>query len=152
MGAETVKGNPKAGDVQDIADEFGGQSFEWATTPEDRTRLWTARHNAYFAGVQSVPGCRAITTDTCVPISRLAEIIEAFGGGFQLGGGNEGALGAKHQIERAFDDCGPCLGAEKKAAGKEFAEDRAQDEFVFGDGIGNSLNCFGIGLGEYKGF
>jgi D-lactate dehydrogenase (cytochrome) len=61
--------------VQEIAAEFGGQSFEWATTPEDRTRLWTARHNAYFAAIQSRPGCRAISTDTCVPISRLADCL-----------------------------------------------------------------------------
>ena len=43
----------------------------------ERTRLWTARHKAYFAGMQMNPGCRSVTTDTCVPISRLAEIIEA---------------------------------------------------------------------------
>jgi D-lactate dehydrogenase (cytochrome) len=61
--------------VQEIADEFGGQAFEWATTPEERTRLWTARHNAYFAAIQSKPGCRAISTDTCVPISRLADCL-----------------------------------------------------------------------------
>ena len=61
--------------VQEIAVEFEGQAFEWATTPEDRTRLWTARHNAYFAGIQSRPGCRAISTDTCVPISRLADCL-----------------------------------------------------------------------------
>ncbi len=61
--------------VQAIADGFGGQTFEWAKTPEERTRLWTARHNAYFAGVQSRPGCKAITTDTCVPISHLADAL-----------------------------------------------------------------------------
>ncbi|MFM6987030.1 MAG: FAD-binding oxidoreductase [Hydrogenophaga sp.] len=61
--------------VQEIAAEFGGNAFEWATTPEDRTRLWTARHNAYFAAIQSKPGCRAISTDTCVPISRLADCL-----------------------------------------------------------------------------
>jgi D-lactate dehydrogenase (cytochrome) len=61
--------------VQEIAAELGGQAFEWATTPEDRTRLWTARHNAYFAAIQSRPGCRAISTDTCVPISRLADCL-----------------------------------------------------------------------------
>ncbi len=61
--------------VQEIASEHGGQSFEWATTPEERTRLWTARHNAYFAAIQSRPGCRAISTDTCVPISRLADCL-----------------------------------------------------------------------------
>ncbi|APW41146.1 FAD-binding oxidoreductase [Rhodoferax saidenbachensis] len=61
--------------VQEIAAEFGGQTFEWAETPEERTKLWTARHNAYFAGVQSRPGCKAITTDTCVPISHLADAL-----------------------------------------------------------------------------
>ena len=61
--------------VEAITSELGGQTFEWAETPEERTRLWTARHNAYFAGVQSVPGCKAITTDTCVPISSLADAL-----------------------------------------------------------------------------
>jgi len=61
--------------VQEIAADHGGESFEWATTPEERTRLWTARHNAYFAGIQSKPGCRAISTDTCVPISELANCL-----------------------------------------------------------------------------
>ncbi|ACY30800.1 FAD-binding oxidoreductase [Comamonas thiooxydans] len=61
--------------VQDIAHEFGGNAFEWAERPEDRTRLFTARHNAYFAAVSSVPGCRCITTDACVPISRLADAL-----------------------------------------------------------------------------
>jgi len=61
--------------VQQIADEHGAMAFEWASTPEERTRLWTARHHAYFAGLQTRPGCRAVTTDTCVPISRLAECL-----------------------------------------------------------------------------
>ncbi len=61
--------------VQQIAQEWGGNAFEWATTPEERSRLWTARHNAYFAAVQSRPGCKAISTDTCVPISRLADCL-----------------------------------------------------------------------------
>ena len=61
--------------VQEIATDLGGTAFEWASTPEERTRLWTARHNAYFAAIQSRPGCRAITTDTCVPISRLADCL-----------------------------------------------------------------------------
>lgn len=63
--------------VQAITSELGGEDFEWASTPEERTRLWTARHKAYFAGMAMSPGCRSVTTDTCVPISRLAEIIEA---------------------------------------------------------------------------
>ncbi len=67
----------QAATVQDVAADHGGEAFEWATTPEARTRLWTARHHAYLSGLQMRPGCRAVTTDTCVPISRLAENIEA---------------------------------------------------------------------------
>jgi len=61
--------------VQDIARENGGMDFEWTTKPEDRTRLWTARHQAYFACLQLRPGSRAVSTDVCVPISRLTECI-----------------------------------------------------------------------------
>ncbi len=63
--------------VQQIAGELGGENFEWATRPEDRTRLWQARHDAYFACLQMKPGGRAFPTDVCVPISRLAECIHA---------------------------------------------------------------------------
>ena len=59
--------------VQEIARENGGEGFEWATRPEDRNRLWSARHQAYFAGLQLRPGARAVSTDVCVPISRLTE-------------------------------------------------------------------------------
>ena len=67
----------QAATVQEIADEFGGSGFQWATTPEERTRLWTARHHAYFAGAQMKPGCRTVSTDTCVPISQLAACVTA---------------------------------------------------------------------------
>ncbi|NYT63988.1 FAD-binding protein [Alcaligenaceae bacterium] len=63
--------------VQGITHDNGGMDFDWAEQPEDRSRLWTARHNAYFAGLQLRPGCRASTTDVCVPISRLAECVSA---------------------------------------------------------------------------
>lgn len=65
----------QAAAVQEIAAEHGGHGFQWATTPEARKKLWTARHHAYFAGLQMKPGCRTVTTDTCVPISRLAEAV-----------------------------------------------------------------------------
>ncbi|TAK44434.1 MAG: FAD-binding protein [Betaproteobacteria bacterium] len=61
--------------VQAIARENGGMDFQWATRPEERTQLWDARHNAYFAVLQTRPGSRAVSTDVCVPISRLAECV-----------------------------------------------------------------------------
>lgn len=63
--------------VQAIAAEHDGSDFAWADTPEERTRLWKARHHAYLSALQTKPGCRCVTTDTCVPISRLAESINA---------------------------------------------------------------------------
>lgn len=62
--------------VQEIAKECGGLDFNWATQTEDRNKLWTARHNAFFASMQLKPGCRGVSTDVCVPISRLAESID----------------------------------------------------------------------------
>jgi len=61
--------------VQALAAERGGTAFQWATTPEERTRLWAARHHAFLSGLQLRPGCRAVTTDCCVPISGLAEAV-----------------------------------------------------------------------------
>src|SRR5713101_1693476 len=59
----------------EIARDLGGGPFEWATKPEDRTRLWQARHDAYWAGRGLRPGAQAVATDVCVPISRLAECV-----------------------------------------------------------------------------
>ncbi len=61
--------------LQEIARENGGMDFEWTTKAEDRSRLWAARHQAYFACLQLRPGSRAVSTDVCVPISRLTECI-----------------------------------------------------------------------------
>jgi len=63
--------------VQELARERGAQGFRWTASPEERSRLWAARHNAYFACLQLKPRCRSFTTDVCVPISRLAECIVA---------------------------------------------------------------------------
>ncbi|MFL6822191.1 MAG: FAD-linked oxidase C-terminal domain-containing protein [Xanthobacteraceae bacterium] len=59
------------------ARDFAGGPFEWATKPEDRSRLWQARHDAYWAGRALRPGGQALATDVCVPISRLAECVTA---------------------------------------------------------------------------
>ncbi len=61
----------------EIARELGGGPFEWATKPEDRSRLWQARHDAYWAGRALRPGAQALATDVCVPISRVAECVTA---------------------------------------------------------------------------
>jgi D-lactate dehydrogenase (cytochrome) len=61
--------------MQSISDEHGGSAFQWATQPEERTRLWKARHNAYYAAMALAPGKQAFSTDACVPISRLADCL-----------------------------------------------------------------------------
>jgi len=60
----------------EIATEFGGGPFTWETRPEDRTRLWQARHDAYWACLPMKPGAKALATDVCVPLSRLAECVD----------------------------------------------------------------------------
>jgi D-lactate dehydrogenase (cytochrome) len=59
----------------EIVAEHGGRDFARATSPEDRAKLWAARHDAYYASLALRPGSRAWTTDVCVPISRLAQCI-----------------------------------------------------------------------------
>lgn len=60
----------------EIAKSFNGGPFEWSARPEDRSRLWKARHDAYWACTGLRPGARPIPTDVCVPISRLADCVE----------------------------------------------------------------------------
>ena len=60
----------------EIAADHGGGPFDWATKAEDRTRLWEARHNGYWAGRALRPGADTLATDVCVPISRLADCVD----------------------------------------------------------------------------
>ncbi|SLN35172.1 putative FAD-linked oxidoreductase [Aquimixticola soesokkakensis] len=60
----------------EIARDHGALDFKWATDADERRALWTMRHNAYYACLNLKPGARAITTDICVPISRLAQAVE----------------------------------------------------------------------------
>ncbi|MEO4000116.1 FAD-linked oxidase C-terminal domain-containing protein [Mesorhizobium sp. CAU 1732] len=59
----------------EIAAEHGGGPFSWTEVAEERAKLWKARHDAYWAGLTLRPGCTSLSTDVCVPISRLAQCI-----------------------------------------------------------------------------
>ncbi len=61
--------------LADIAADNGGSDFEYAQQTEDRNKLWSARHKLYHSAINLIPGCRSVTTDVCVPISTLPDMV-----------------------------------------------------------------------------
>jgi len=129
----------------ELAGARGGKGFSWASRPEDRTALWTMRHNAFYAILAMRPGARSLVTDVCVPISNLAEAIEATHADFaahgvtgpilgHVGDGNFHAIllmdpadaaevarvheAAHRLVERALDLGGTCTGEHGVGMGK----------------------------------
>ncbi|WP_304608369.1 FAD-linked oxidase C-terminal domain-containing protein, partial [Gluconobacter kondonii] len=76
-----------------LARDNNGLGFAWADTPDERNRLWKARHNAFWAVKALCPGARVISTDCIVPISRLAELIVGVKADIQASGLQAAILG-----------------------------------------------------------
>jgi D-lactate dehydrogenase (cytochrome) len=58
-----------------IAETFGGGPFAWDSRPEERERFWKARKDAFWAASAIRPNVRTLSTDVCVPLSRLADCV-----------------------------------------------------------------------------
>ena len=131
--------------VREISDEFGGTNFRWTATTEDRNVLWQARHDAYYAILAMQPGKFAMSTDVCVPISRLAETIletqeDLIRSGFQapiLGHVGDGNFHSVFLVD--LDD------AEEMATAKAANERMVQRALAKG---GTCTGEHGIGIGK----
>ena len=129
----------------EVVAEMGGADFQWATTTEERTRLWKMRHGAYSACIASRPGCMGLVTDVCVPISRLAEavargremIAQAGLVGPILGHVGDGNFHAILLLDRS--------NPEELARAKAVAHDLAEMALAMG---GTITGEHGIGLGK----
>lgn len=128
-----------------VVAEMGGADFQWATTTEDRNRLWKMRHGAYASCIASRPGCMGLVTDVCVPISRLAEAVgrardrieDAGLTGPILGHVGDGNFHAVLLLAR--DD------AQELARAKELAHELAAMALAMG---GTITGEHGVGLGK----
>jgi D-lactate dehydrogenase (cytochrome) len=128
-----------------IAEDHHGSGFDWATKPEARKALWTMRHNAYYAVLASRPGTRAIVTDICVPISRLAEAIEETRADLAQSGVHGPILGHVgdgnfHATLLVREGC-----AEEMSRAKAAAERMVERALAMG---GTSTGEHGIGVGK----
>jgi D-lactate dehydrogenase (cytochrome) len=130
---------------REIADDFGASDFRWATKPEDRTALWTMRHNAHYAILATRPGAKALVTDICVPISRLAEAVEetrADIAAASIPGPIVGHVGdGNFHSELLFMDDDPA----EKAEAKRLSERMVERALRMG---GTSTGEHGIGIGK----
>jgi D-lactate dehydrogenase (cytochrome) len=130
--------------AEQLAQEHDGLGFQWQTTLADRERLWKARHDVYYATRALRPGSNVLTTDVCVPISRLAECIVATRA--DLDGVSFQAVMVGHVGDGNFHvQC--LLGPDQIAEADEFAErlvERAQ-------GMGGTCSGeHGVGSGKKK--
>jgi D-lactate dehydrogenase (cytochrome) len=128
-----------------IAAEHGAAGFDWSVRAEDRARLWKMRHNAYYAQKALKPGCRVMNTDVCVPISRLAEAVEAARAGIAERGLTATVLG--HVGDGNFH-CGICIDPDDPAEmekAKAFAASLNELALSLGGTISGE---HGIGIGK----
>ncbi|MGV2981570.1 FAD-binding oxidoreductase [Camelimonas sp. ID_303_24] len=131
----------------EIAEGLGGGPFEWATRAEDRTRLWQARHDAYWAGRAANPGMLTFATDVCVPISHLADCVEETTRDLDsigIAGGTVGHVGDGNFHTQPFFDVND---AAQRAAIEGFLERLAARALAYG---GTCTGEHGIGQGKMK--
>jgi len=137
----------QADTVQALATERGGRGFEWATRPEDRERLWQARHDALYAAVALRKNARAWTTDVCVPISRLADCV------MDTRADNEGASFPVCLVGHAGDGNFHLLYVLDPSNAAELEEARRLNERLVHRALemgGTSTGEHGVGVGKMK--
>jgi len=143
----TASVKEQATSAGEIAADYGGQSFQWTTSPEERAKLWGARHVAYYAAIALRPGCVGMPTDACVPISRLADVISESDADLKASGLVGPLVG--HVGDGNFHYCIPmdASNPEEVAAIKAFGERLARRAIAAG---GTCSGEHGVGYGKLK--
>ncbi len=130
--------------AESLCGEHGGLGFEWRTTLAEREQLWKARHDVYYATRALRPGSQVLTTDVCVPISRLAECIVATR--VDLDAASFPAVMVGHVGDGNFHvQC--LLGEDQVAEANAFAERLVERAQAMG---GTCTGEHGVGLGKKK--